>query len=428
MMKNILKRVADVLLGLSTVFLCIFVPKRRRELIWGPVPIINNKYWSKAMCKAGWETKTLMREYYSINKRDDYDIYFEDLVPKWVYLPFVKRLLSPFFALLYIIRNAGVLHLPFSGSALGSTPLWRLEAFLFRWAGIKTILIPYGADAFLYSQITETSLRNGLLLSYPDGGKNESRIKKHVEYWTHHADVIAGSLIDGMGRWDCLVFSPICIDTDEWFAKNSYSNCDGYNGLVKVIHTPNHRGFKGTEFLIHAVQELKSEGLKIELVLLENVPNDKVRELMQEVDILAEQFIIGYAMSAIEGMASGLPVLSNLGNETYTRVFRRYGFLNECPILSSTPENLKENLITLVTNPKLREELGRAGRKYVEKYHSYETAQYLFGSIYEKLIHGKEMDLMNLFHPLKSEYNRRKPIIQHPLTENRLPISEGDKC
>jgi len=369
-----------------------------------------------------------MREYYSINKQGDFDLYFVDLIPRWIRPTSLRRKLSYYMALLYIIRNGSVVHLPFSGGPLGATPLWRLEAHLFRWAKIRTVLIPYGADAFLYSQITEPSVRNGLLLSYPDGGRNESRIKKHVEYWMRHADVVAGSLIDGMGRWDCLVFSPICIDTDEWVPKNRYSNCDGYNGLVKVIHTPNHRGFKGTEFLIHAVQELKSEGLKIELVLLENVPNDKVRELMQEVDILAEQFIIGYAMSAIEGMASGLPVLSNLGNETYTRVFRRYGFLNECPILSSTPENLKENLITLVTNPKLREELGRAGREYVEKYHSFEMAQYLFGSIYQKLLEGKDIDLMNLFHPLKSGYNRRKPLVQHPLIENRLPISEGEKC
>ena len=37
-------------------------------------------------------------------------------------------------------------------------------------------------------------------------------------------------------------------------------------------------------------------------------------------------------------MASGLPVLANLDHEAYTTVFRRYAFLNECPILSSSPE------------------------------------------------------------------------------------------
>ena len=94
-----------------------------------------------------------------------------------------------------------------------------------------------------------------------------------------------------------------------------------------------------------AVEKLKVKGLKIELVLLEKVPNDRVRELMQECDILAEQFIAtAYAFSGIEGMASGLPVMANLESEYYTRVYRRYSFLNECPILSTTPETLEQNL------------------------------------------------------------------------------------
>jgi predicted metal-dependent TIM-barrel fold hydrolase len=81
------------------------------------------------------------------------------------------------------------------------------------------------------------------------------------------------------------------IDTTAWKEKGYYSMADGRNGPVKVMHTPNHRGFKGTEFLIQAVDELREEGLQIELVLLEKVPNSRVRDLMQEVDILAEQFI-----------------------------------------------------------------------------------------------------------------------------------------
>jgi glycosyltransferase involved in cell wall biosynthesis len=173
-----------------------------------------------------------------------------------------------------------------------------------------------------------------------------------------------------------------------------------------------------------AVDELNKEGLKVELVLLEKIPNSRVRELMQEVDILAEQFIgIGYALSGMEGMASGLPVLANLDNETYTTIFRRYSFLNECPILSTTPETLKENLRLLVTNPDLRKELGELGRKYAEKYHSYEMAQYLFTHIFRKL-DGEDIDLMNLFHPLKSEYVKNN-YIKTPLINNKyIPKEE----
>jgi hypothetical protein len=226
-----------------------------------------------------------------------------------------------------------------------------------------------------------------------------------------------------------LPFVPFTIDADQWRPKETYSGHDGTNGTVKVIHTPNHRGVKGTEFLVKAVEELREEGLKVELLLVERMPNEEVRRLMaEEADILTEQFIAtGYAMSGIEGMASGLPVMANLEHEAYTRVFRRYSYLNECPILSTTPETLKENLRVLVTNPELREELGRAGRRYAEKYHSEETARYMFEAVYEKIWFGKDIDLMNLFHPLKSEYNHHRALVEHPLVENKLPASDRAK-
>jgi glycosyltransferase involved in cell wall biosynthesis len=144
---------------------------------------------------------------------------------------------------------------------------------------------------------------------------------------------------------------------------------------------------------------------------------------MQDVDILAEQFIASvYGLSGIEGMASGVPVLVNLGSEPHTRPFRRYSYLDECPALSTSPETITTNLRRLVTDPALRETLGRAGRRYVEKYHSFATAQYMFGAIYRRILEGEEIDLLRLFHPLGSSYVTATPRIQHPLVENRLPL------
>lgn len=288
--------------------------------------------------------------------------------------------------------------------------------------------MPYGADAYMYSRIVDPSLRHGLLMCYPTAARRESEITTHVAFWTRRADVaITGLMTDGMGRWDVALPSPLVIDAKAWTPKERHSPHDGRDGSVVVIHTPNHRGFKGTEFLVEAVDALRAEGLRIELQLIEGVQNDEVRRLLREADILAEQFICtGYAMSAIEGMASGLPVLSNLDHADFGNFYRRYSFLAECPILSTTPETLKANLRALTTRPDLRAELGRAGRQYVEKYHSFGTAQYLFGAIYRRTIHGSDVDLMNLFHPLKSEYNRRTPIIKHPLVSNKLAPTSSE--
>jgi glycosyltransferase involved in cell wall biosynthesis len=414
-----------VTLALPLLFLAALVPSRKRILLlWGSVPLLSNRYWSQAMRAAGLPSMTVMQGHYAISARSDFDRYFEEFAPRW--LPHVARMgLGTIGALLFALRRAKVLHMSFEGFALNASAWWWVEPRLLRLAGVRTVVMPYGADAYLYSRIIDPALRYGLLASYPQLGRNERAIARRVELWSRRADaIVAGLMVDGIGRWDVTTNCPFCIDTGQWTAKVDYGIADGTKGSVRILHTPNHRGFKGTEYLVAAVEQLRAEGLSAELVLLEGVTNERVREEMGRADILAEQFIAtGYAFSGIEGMAAGLPVLANLDHEAYTRVFRRYGFLNECPILSSPPERLADNLRLLIRNPGLREELGRAGRAYVEKYHSYKTAQYLFGSIYRSF-DGEQVDLINLFHPLKSDYNRASPRIAHPLAENRLRPSD----
>ena len=418
------------------IILAIVVSRLRARpgiprLVWGPIPIISNKYWSNAMRAANYTSETVMYPNYRINQASDFDVHIHQLVRLPIIGRYIGVLFGPYLAFMYALWNFEIFHHPISGGFLGHTPLWRLESLFLRWARKKVVILPYGGDLYMYSKVLDPCLRHALLLSYPLAALKEKEIERRVCYWVEHADVMIPFFqIDGLGRWDMLPFSIVTIDTDLWNRKNDYSYHDGISGAVRLIHTPNHRGFKGTEFLIAAVDELRAEGLRIDLILLEGVPNDEIRRIMEEeADILAEQFIAtAYAMSAIEGMAVGLPVLSNLGNETYTRLFRRYSYLNECPILSTTPENLKENLRVLITQPDVRESLGRAGREYVEKYHSVESAQYIFGSIYDKIYHGKDVDLMNLFHPLKAEYNKRRAFINHPLVENKFPVGRSQKC
>jgi hypothetical protein len=412
--------------ALPLFFIASILPSRKRDTyVWGSRPLISFSYWAQALRATGVPSITIMQDRYAINRPEDFDRYFISFAPAW--LPHLARMgIGTCAALIFVLRRAKVLHHPFDGFALNASVYWRLEAHLLRIAGVRTVALPYGADGYVYSRMIDISMRHGLLASYPALARQEASIGARVAYWCRHADVvIPGFMIDGIGRWDVLLNTIFAIDTERWSAKSVYNDHDGINGVVRVMHTPNHRGFKGTEFLLEAVSELQSEGLKVELVLLERVPNETVRATMQEVDILAEQFIgQGYALSGIEGMASGLPVMANLDHEAFTTVFRRYGFLDECPILSSPPERLKMNLRALVSRPDLRRELGQAGRLYVEKYHSFDTARYMFTSVYKHLEGCPDVDLMNLFHPLKSAFNKATPRVSHPLVRNRLPDLE----
>ena len=401
---------------LLTIMVACAVRHRRRQLVWGPVPILNNKYWSAAMRERGWESVTLMSSYYSrINKRSDFDLYASDLVLSWITSPWLRELLGPLAAFLHVARHARVIHMPYSGGPLAATHLWRLEAPLYRAFGIRTVVLSYGADAYRYSQVTDVSWRHVLMVSYPQAARDEPRIAARCAYWDRHADVVLRSMmVEGAGRWDVLTPSCLCVDTSQWTPKVAYSDADGRNGTVRVVHAPNHRGVKGTEFVIRAVEELRREGLDVELRLLEGYSNDEAREIMRGSDILAEQLIGAlYGLNGIEGMALGLPMLCNLGHDTL-RVFRRYAFLDECPAVSASPETCTAVLRMLVTNPAMRADIGRASRDYAVKYHSYATAQYLFGSICRRILDGEPIDLMGLFHPATSPYNLATPTVTHP--------------
>jgi glycosyltransferase involved in cell wall biosynthesis len=390
----------------------------RLRIVLGSDPIKNNAYWARALRAAGYSAETFTSAYYSaINDRSDWDRLLDE---EYRGLPSITRPFAAFIAALY---KYDVFVVPFTGFFIGNSVLWRLQAPLFKLATAKVIAIPYGADSYAYRAIRSTALTHGLMMSYPLASRIQRRVTSRVEYWSDKADaVIPGFMFpDGFGRWDVFVPSSVFLDLDEWSASKKLSSAEGRTGPVVVGHAPNHRGFKGTEFLVAAVDQLKSEGLQIELRLIERVKNTDLRAIFQnEIDILVEQLVApGVGMNGLEGMASGLPVVSNLEDETYAVPLRRWSYFSECPIASASPETIANVLRTLVTRPALRLELGAAGRSYVEKYHGLDSGAYLFNEVIE-YVYGRRDSLINLYHPLVGIYSKRLPRIDHPLVNNRI--------
>ena len=298
-------------------------------MLFGTTPIINNKYWSNSLKQIGYESETLMSEFYSINKKEDFDLYFEDIlkISKFRF----KYLCSEYVIFSYILKNYDIIHVPFKGLSLYDKWIKKNEIALFKKFGCKIVVLPYGGDFYQYSQIPDLSLRHVMQVNYPRAAKLEHEIKKNIEDLTIGADaIIAGLQTPGLGRWDVFPYNMVSIDIRvSDFNPERYNDHNGSNGVVKIVHSPNHRYIKGTEYLIKAVEQLKNEGLNVELILLERKSNDEVlRILAVEADIMVEQLVSGYGLSGMEGMASGLPVLSNLSDENVTRAFRRYSYLN----------------------------------------------------------------------------------------------------
>jgi glycosyltransferase involved in cell wall biosynthesis len=166
-------------------------------------------------------------------------------------------------------------------------------------------------------------------------------------------------------EWDLVELDPrleylyLPIDTARFSPK-----CVNAGQTVKICHAARNV-YKGTESVIRAFQELRKE-FDIQLVLLQNVPYEEALTLKSECDIFVDQLTNeggwGYGMSAVEALAMGMPVVTNIPEKMAAR-------LVEPPFVQATPDSLTQVLSSLIRNKEQREEVGRRGRQWVAEWH-----------------------------------------------------------
>lgn len=147
-----------------------------------------------------------------------------------------------------------------------------------------------------------------------------------------------------------------------------------------IVHAPTHREFKGTKFIIDAVEKLRKE-VPLRFKLVEGMSHGEAISLYQEADIVIDQVLCGaYGNLSIEAMALGKAVIC------YIRPDLAAKFPADLPILSCNPETLYDGLKRLVLDPELRQQRGRQGIAYVKNNHDADqVVQQLIG-IYEQVL------------------------------------------
>ena len=392
---------------LSPIFLAVmtfvaiiggFIKKRKknsvRKVVWGIEPLISYKYWSAAIKRAGFESETIASHVNSISSQSDYDVVIGNfnVVAK---SPVLIRSFIFHVCYLYvfakILLTKDIAAFSCTGLVLNHVKLglinYKVEAYLLKLARIHTFVIPYGGDSYVFRNIKNYDWLRGLLISYPEQALKQDEIEKRVEYWVKKADTfvpLTSMIFDGFGRFDYVHPNLISIDTDKWkpLAPLRLKN----SGRVAIGHSPNHRGVKGTEFVIRAVEGLIEKGLPVDLVLIEGASNEEVLRLMQSViDIHVDQlFADGYALNAIEAMSCGLVVVGGFGGPT-REFYDTWSVTKECPIVHVSPKTLEIVLETLILDEQKRAELGDLGRNYVLANHSMDS----FAQIFLSLIDGQ---------------------------------------
>lgn len=250
---------------------------------------------------------------------------------------------------------------------------FNLDLPILRLLGKKTLMHYWGSDvvqtdvAKRYMMFSEKDLDE----IYPGINNKNKRIKISL------IDKFVGKSI--VGDYSLLPFSPDSIVVRQAIdiAKLSFVGCEVKKGPVKIVHAPSKRKIKGTEYVMKTIERLKKAGCEIDFMLVENVPNCDAINIYKTADIVVDDILQGpYGIFAIECMALGKPVID------YVKDYSNY---NDLPIVSADPGNLYEKLLMLIEDPGLRVELGKKGRKYVEKNHDSKIIARDLIDIYRKL-------------------------------------------
>jgi glycosyltransferase involved in cell wall biosynthesis len=152
---------------------------------------------------------------------------------------------------------------------------------------------------------------------------------------------------------------PRALDLTEW----------NYVGIEKndtplVVHAPSNEAYKGTEFVLKAIEELQSESVNFDFKLITNMSHNEAKSWYEKADIVVDQLLIGSTgVLTLEAMALGKPVVLYLREELFSN------FYDEIPVANANPDTITSVLRKLIGDYEWRMHLSKVGRKAIEDRH-----------------------------------------------------------
>jgi len=340
---------------------------------------------SMAMRRAGYQSASLANQVYSNNVEGQFD----HILPLSTRLPL--GLNTP----AYLARTAGhfiramfkvdIYHSFFSGGVLGHTPLQPIELSVVKLAGVKTVVMPYGSDAFVYSDLPDTPWARAIKRVYPRTKDQDRLVKDRIAQIAERADYVVGCIVHTanlpkVDKWTVLWYPP-------GHDIKPGPLCDSETSdPLRIAHPSNHRAIKGTDSLIAAVDRLHDQGCNIELDIIEGVTITESRRRMARADIIIDQLLMGYAMTAIEGLAMRKVVVSGFNRtEPLYQPFYDRSYLSQCPIITASPDTIQDVLLKLYNDRNVISVIQSESYDYFQKFHSDAACVALFGDVYAEL-------------------------------------------
>ncbi len=152
--------------------------------------------------------------------------------------------------------------------------------------------------------------------------------------------------------------------------------------ILRIVHSPTNRKYKGTDLIISVMEKIKKEK-KIEFILMENKSREEVLQVKSACDIAIDQVGgsmggTGYGKAGLETLAMGIPTITNMTDD-YAR------WLPENPfVVANSADELYKKLSELIGDFNLRKQLGEQGKKWVDKYHGYNSVDSKLKDLYRQ--------------------------------------------
>ena len=350
--------------------------------IWTGAPILNMAINANSERLIGARSYSIVSHTYFITNKFDFDL---QRLP----LGRIFNTQYRYFAFLFICLVADRAHIYLDGGILPNALMRsfnKLELFAYNFLGIDIFAWTYGGDCRTQritkslgdpNCCTDCTAPNSACIC------DEDLFEPRYKYARDKCAAIfsMGDMIEYTpGSVNTLYFWPLDIKDEKY--KTVHPASLSNPSVVRIVHAPNHRMFKGTRFIEAAVSELSAEGLAVELVLVERIPNEQALKIYQTADIIVDQVMVGFhGFFALEAMAMSKPVVC------FIRDPARYLIdVKSSPIIYANPDDIKLVLRKwVIASQSERLNRGRQGRSYVEKNYSMDAFARRLDTAYTEL-------------------------------------------
>jgi len=187
--------------------------------------------------------------------------------------------------------------------------------------------------------------------------------QKKLKKWIKYADEILVSEPDLFDVVPKGRISPQVINMKYWKPVKKVSRKE----IFRIVHAPSSRRKKGTDFIEESIQKLREEGYNIELLMAENLPFHKIKDIYAMADIGIDQVLYGWhGKVSVELMAMGIPVLCYI-NPNYAK------HRLDLPIINCNIQNLADIIRDCIDGKYNLEKIGSESHQYAYKYHDLES-------------------------------------------------------